>query len=298
MGAAAPKCRSYQAGSFKSRSTGRGFVAHVLENGELFFGQLDLAADLGQQRTQLDPALRLHGSFQDVTHLGLDAEAVSSGPHTDSAMHFITHISHGNGWHVSKPHCDADYCTLEECKQPRNHRPHPLPLSWRFAFLASICARSRASRCSSSDGAGLVGCCTLAAGGVGVDWVGACTGRWASMRTWSSWPSVCRPFRRPGGGFWPTGDTPGRRLAWAFVASACRRLSSAGSAKVMGRWASTAARIAAALDSTLPLTGNALAIAFQRQAQRRHHATTPARSAWLDTARRSPSSRTAELPAR
>src|SRR6218665_3054739 len=44
--------------------------------------------------------------------------------------------------------------------------------------------------------------------------------------------------------------------------------------------------------------GNALAIAFHRQAQRRHHTTTPARSAWLDTARRSPSSRTAELPAR
>src|SRR6218665_1697393 len=87
-------------------------------------------------------------------------------------------------------------------------------------------------------------------------------------------------------------------LGLGLVVSACRRLSSAGSAKVMGRWTSTAARIAAALNSTLPLTGNALAIAFLRQAQRRHHTTTPARSAWLDTARRSPSSRTAELPAR
>ena len=46
----------------------------------------------------------------------------------------------------------------------------------------------------------------------------------------------------------------GRFRAWAFVASACRRLSIAGSEKVMGSWASTAARITAALNSTLPLT--------------------------------------------
>lgn len=77
------------------------------------------------------------------------------------------------------------------CYHPRFAAAAPFP-AWRFAFLASIFAHSRASRCSSSDGAGFgAGCCILAGGGVEAACVGACTGRWALMRTWSSWGRVC-----------------------------------------------------------------------------------------------------------
>jgi len=41
---------------------------------------------------------------------------------------------------------------------------------------------------------------------------------------------------------------------FSLFKSACRRLSRAGSVKVMGSWESTAARIICALNSTVPLT--------------------------------------------
>lgn len=70
---------------------------------------------------------------------------------------------------------------IDKCSHQRKRQaPRPF-LPWRLALLASICARIRASRCSSSDGSDFW---TLA--GVGAEVVGTCAGRWAS-------PSMCRP---------------------------------------------------------------------------------------------------------
>ena len=130
-------------------------------------------------------------------------------------------------------HACGRYCAITHVLL----RPRPF-LAWRFAFLASICAHSRASRCSSSDGAGFgAGCFILAGGGVEAACVGACTGRWAS-------PS-CAP------------DRAGRVCAGrsGVLVAASGQLAALGlglrglglppalqdrSVKVMGSWASTA----------------------------------------------------------
>src|SRR5690606_5803934 len=99
-GAAAPKLRWYQEGSFEAHRTGRSLVTDLFENCELFIFQLSLSANVCQERTQLHSSLGTDYRLQNFADFGLHALTMLRGPQAQRTMHFIGDITYSQHCHL------------------------------------------------------------------------------------------------------------------------------------------------------------------------------------------------------